>query len=374
MNKSVIKYITGVLVAVCVGLFCWYCFDIIAYILISVIVAFVGRPIVDALGRVKIGEWRPGNGLKATIALIAIWSVAILFFYWIVPLVYGEFNSIKSWDAEGLIKSLDAPLTTAEEYLRSFGLVKGDADLKSTITMAAGSVFSLTGLTDIFSKFAGALSTIAIGVFSVTFISFFFLKDSGLFTKMILTFSPTKYEEQVKSALNSCEKLLVRYSVGLLLEMLAVMTLNTIGLSIVGLDIKQALVIAMITGLMVIIPYIGPIIGMLVGLSIVVVTDMGTMDFTTQLLPRLIYMEIVFLLTKGFDVFIFQPYVYGNSVHAHPLEVFLILLVAGSVAGIPGMIFAIPAYTILRVVLVEFFSKYNLVQKITANIRKDMTE
>ena len=71
------------------------------------------------------------------------------------------------------------------------------------------------------------------------------------------------------------------------------MTLNTIGLSIVGLDIKQALVIAMITGLMVIIPYIGPIIGMLVGLSIVVVTDMGTMDFTTQLLPRLIYMEIV---------------------------------------------------------------------------------
>ena len=153
MNKSVIKYVTGVLIALCVGLFCWYCFDIIAYILISVIVAFVGRPIVDALGRVKIGEWRPGNALKATVALITIWTVAILFFYLVIPLVYGEFNAIKSWDAEGFIKSLDEPLTTAEEYLRSFGLVRGDADLKSTISMAASSVFSLTGLTDIFSNF-----------------------------------------------------------------------------------------------------------------------------------------------------------------------------------------------------------------------------
>lgn len=372
MNKTTIKYITGVVVAVCVALFCWYCFDIIAYILISVIVAFVGRPIVNLLGKVRIGEWKPNNALKATIALLCIWSAAIMFFYWIVPLVYGEFNSLRSVDAEALIKSLDKPLTTAEEYLRGFGLVKSDADLKSTIMVAAGSVFNLTGITDMFSKLAEALSTIAIGVFSVTFISFFFLKDSGLFTKMVLTFSPTRYEEQVKSALNSCEKLLIRYSVGLLLEMMAVMTLNTIGLSIVGLDIKQCLVISMITGFMVIIPYIGPIIGMLVGLSIVVVTDIGTVDFATVLLPRLIYMEIVFLLTKGFDVFIFQPYVYGSSVHAHPLEVFLILLIAGSVAGIPGMIFAIPAYTILRVVLVEFFSKYNLVQKITAGIRKDI--
>lgn len=372
MNNAVLRYITGVAITVCVGLFCWYCFDIIAYILISVIVAFVGRPIVDLLGKVRIGEWRPGNALKATVALVAIWSFAILFFWYIIPLVYGEFETIRNWDGAEFMKSIDAPLATAQEYLKGFGLVDVNTDLKSSVMVAASSVFSLTGLTDMFSTLAGAVSTIAIGIFSVTFISFFFLKDSGLFTRMILTFSPTKYEEQVKSALNSCEKLLVRYSVGLLLEMLAVMTLNTVGLLIVGLEIKKALIIAMITGFMVIIPYIGPIIGMLVGLSIAVVTYMGTMDFATELLPRLLYMEIVFLLTKGFDVFFFQPYVYGNSVHAHPLEIFIILLIAGSMAGIPGMIFAIPAYTILRVVLVEFFSKYNLVRKITAGMRKEI--
>lgn len=372
MDKSVLKYITGAIVVASVILFCWYFFDIIAYILISVIVAFVGRPIVDLLGKIKIGQWNPGNALKATVALVVIWVVAVLFFWTVVPLVYGEFEALRTWDSETFVKSLDVPIATAEEYLRGLGLVDTDVDLKSKVAVAASSVFSLTGLTDLFGRLAGMVSTIAIGIFSVTFISFFFLKDSGLFTRMILTFTPTKYEEQVKSALNSCEKLLVRYSVGLLLEMLAVMVLNTAGLLIVGLGIKKALVIAMITGIMVIIPYIGPIIGMLVGLSIAVVSYMGTMDFATELVPRLIYMEVVFLITKGFDVFFFQPYVYGNSVHAHPLEIFLILLLAGSFAGISGMIFAIPAYTILRVVLVEFFSKYNLVRKITANIRKDI--
>lgn len=373
MDKSVLKYITGFVVAIAVGLFCWYFFDVIAYILISVIVAFIGRPIVDVLGKVKIGEWKPGKALKATIALVCIWLCAILFFWLVIPLVYAEFEVLRDWNPEDFFRSFDVPFATAEKYLRGFGIVDSDMDLKSKVLVAAGSVFSLTGLTDVFGKLAGAISTIAIGVFSVTFISFFFLKDSGLFTKMILTFSPTKYEEQVKSALNSCEKLLVRYSVGLLLEMASVMILNTAGLLIVGLGLKKALVIAMITGFMVIIPYIGPIIGMLVGLSIAVVSYMGTMDFATELLPRLLYMEIVFLVTKGFDVFFFQPYVYGNSVSAHPLEVFLILLLAGSFAGISGMIFAIPAYTILRVVLVEFFSKYNLVRKITANIRKDIS-
>ena len=86
------------------------------------------------------------------------------------------------------------------------------------------------------------------------------------------------------------------------------------------------------------------------------------------MLPLLIYMTIVMLLTQLVDNVVFQPFIYGNSVHAHPLEIFLVILMAGSLAGIPGMILAIPSYTVLRVILKEFFNKYKLVKKLTQSL------
>ncbi|MBR4095217.1 MAG: AI-2E family transporter, partial [Bacteroidales bacterium] len=73
----------------------------------------------------------------------------------------------------------------------------------------------------------------------------------------------------------------------------------------------------------------------------------------------------VFVVTHIIDVFIFQPYIYSNSVKAHPLEIFLVILLAGNIAGILGMLVAIPAYTVLRVFAKEFFSNFKLVQRLT---------
>ena len=88
-----------------------------------------------------------------------------------------------------------------------------------------------------------------------------------------------------------------------------------------------------------------------------------------MLLPQLIYMAIVFAITQLIDNIVLQPLIYGNSVHAHPLEIFLVILLAGSMAGIPGMILAIPGYTVLRVILREFFNKYKLVETLTKNLK-----
>jgi predicted PurR-regulated permease PerM len=71
---------------------------------------------------------------------------------------------------------------------------------------------------------------------------------------------------------------------------------------------------------------------------------------------------------KGFDDFVLQPTIYSERVKAHPLEVFLVILTAGHVAGITGMLLAIPSYTVIRVLAKEFFSEFALVQKLTQNI------
>ena len=67
-------------------------------------------------------------------------------------------------------------------------------------------------------------------------------------------------------------------------------------------------------------------------------------------------------------MFIFQPFIYSNSVKAHPLEIFIVILIAGNIWGIWGMLIAIPAYTVIRVFAKEFLSNFKVVQKLTDKI------
>ena len=86
------------------------------------------------------------------------------------------------------------------------------------------------------------------------------------------------------------------------------------------------------------------------------------------MVPLVLKVGVVFLVVQLIDNFVFQPMIYSSSVKAHPLEIFLVILMASSIAGVPGMILAIPTYTILRVVAKEFFNQFPIVQNITKDI------
>jgi predicted PurR-regulated permease PerM len=92
------------------------------------------------------------------------------------------------------------------------------------------------------------------------------------------------------------------------------------------------------------------------------------MDFTTVVLPLVYYMILVEAIVHLIDNVVFQPVIFSNSVRAHPLEIFVVVLAAGFAAGIPGMIFGIPAYTVLRVFAREFFYNFKAVQRITSGL------
>jgi len=137
-------------------------------------------------------------------------------------------------------------------------------------------------------------------------------------------------------------------------------------MTIVGLDFKQALLIGLTAAILNIIPYLGPLIGsglgILMGLAFHI--DLGIVN----LLPLAGYMALVFMAVQMVDNFIFQPFIFSSSVNAHPLEIFLVIMMAGSIGGVTGMIAAIPAYTILRVFAKEFFNNFRLVKKLTEKI------
>ncbi len=93
-----------------------------------------------------------------------------------------------------------------------------------------------------------------------------------------------------------------------------------------------------------------------------------TMDFSTVVIPLVFNMVLVLAITQLIDNVIFQPVIFSNSVRAHPLEIFVVVLAAGFAAGIPGMLLGIPAYTVLRVFAREFFYGFKAVQRITSSL------
>jgi len=76
----------------------------------------------------------------------------------------------------------------------------------------------------------------------------------------------------------------------------------------------------------------------------------------------------VFLIIQLLDNILFQPIIFSNSVNAHPLEIFLVISIGGTLGGIPFMILAIPGYTVLRIVAKEFLSEFKIVQDLTKRL------
>ena len=191
-----------------------------------------------------------------------------------------------------------------------------------------------------------------------------------MFTTFIILLVPTHLEEKVAHILNSISYLLRRYFIGLLLEVFMVMLLDTIGLTIVGIEFNHAVVIGLFCGMFNVIPYLGPWMGAAIGLLIGAALHIN-LDFMNEVLPTLGWMTVVFLSVQVIDNVLFQPLIYSSSVKAHPLEIFLVIMAAGSMAGIMGMILAIPVYTIIRVIAAEFFENMKLVRKITEHLEKE---
>jgi predicted PurR-regulated permease PerM len=361
------KYIAGGLVLVVTGFLCWYFSTVIAYVLVAVVISFLGRPVDDLLGRVAVRGWRLPRAARAGVTLGCVWAVFVLFFVTVIPLVSGEFKALGSVNVASVVSRLEGPLAALDGWLKGFGFIDPGRDTRALLGESTRALLDMTSIKGLFGSLASTVGGIAIFLFAVTFISFFFLKDSQLFSRALLAALPARYGEGARKALDSIQRLLVRYFVGIFLEVVIVMTLNLIGLSIIGVGFNHAVLIGLVAGVLNVIPYVGPIIGVIFGLCVGVATSLDA-DFHAGMLPLLAYTGIVMIVTQVIDNVVLQPLIYGNSVHAHPLEIFLVILIAGNVAGIAGMILAIPVYTVSRVILREFFSEYRLVKSLTRGL------
>lgn len=348
----------------------WRFSAIVTYVLISVVLSFLGRPLVRWLLRIKIKKTRIPKGIAAFAVLIAIWTVFITFFRFMIPLLISEVETLSQVDFTAVLDSINEPLSRLMIFLGSDPVTIDDQTFWNVFSENVGSKIDFSQVSNLFGIVAGTIGEMLIGFFSVSFITFFFLKEENMFREGILLVVPTEMEKKVAHILDSISYLLRRYFIGLLFQIFMVMLLDTLGLTLVGIEFNHAVVIGLFCGLFNVIPYLGPWMGATVGLLIGAALNINA-DFMSHTLPLLGLMAVVFLSVQIIDNILFQPLIYSSSVKAHPLEIFIVILAAGSLAGIIGMILAIPVYTILRVVAKEFFENMKIVKKLTEHLENN---
>ena len=328
---------------------------IIAYIFISIVVALIARPVIKFLKT----RLRFRNSIAVITTMILFILFIIGFIRMLFPLIEKQSENLSLLNNNQFQEDIQQTFSYLNEYF-SHKNINIFEQLKS-LDIAS----QLNRLPDLVNSLVGAFGNIAIGLLSVLFISFFFMKDSKLFDRALLTISPKGSEFKVKRSFDKIKDLLSRYFIGLIFQISILFIIYTIILSIFG--IENAIVIAILCSTLNLIPYIGPLIG---GFLIIFLTMTSNLelDFQTQILPKTAYVLIGYLFAQLIDNFVSQPIIFSKSVKSHPLEIFLAILIFGSLFGILGMVIAVPTYTAIKVVLKEFLSDNKIVQSLTKQL------
>lgn len=343
----------------------WYFSSIVAYILVAAVLAVVGAPLVGRLERIEVRGRRIPRSLAALVTLAVIWVVAASFCSLFLPLVFHKIRQVATLDFAAATAGIAEPVAGLQRYLGDLlALPESSFSLTDSVAEAVHALVSVDSLNLLLSSFVGLTLSIVVAVFSISFITFFFLKDDRLFYRMVASVFPERYCAGVTRALDEVTVLLSRYFTGILAESLLLMVASMLAMMAFGMQAADASFIGLTMGVMNVVPYAGPLIGGVVSVAVGIVTPIDGMTAGHTALV----VACTLLVLKGLDDFVLQPTLYSERVKAHPLEIFLVILVAGSVAGILGMLLAIPSYTVLRVFAKEFFSQFRLVRQLTDKI------
>ncbi len=358
------RYIIIIAVITISGFVAWYFSSIVAYILIAAVVSIIGKPLVHTLDKVRIKQHHLPRALSAAVALLAVWLIFATFFFFLVPTGVSLANQLGSLNIQQTITDMGHLMDNVEAWLIKYiPGINGDFSLEESIT---GELTKLFGYSDMINVFGSLTSTVVgflMGAFAVSFISFFFLKEEDLFTQGVLLLFPARHEQNALKAMESVNRLLTRYFIGIFCDMFCVLTLVTLGVTfIAGLPFKTAIALGLIAGILNVIPYIGLIVSTTVGSAMGMLIGVNA---GAEAGPMLLSMLTSYVVAYSIDAALLQPFIYSKSVRSHPLEIFIVLLLAGSIGGIVGMLIAIPSYTVLRVFAKQFFNQFRVVQKLT---------
>jgi len=366
-------YLINLGIAAAILLFCWYFRSTLIYVVLSFVVSLVCRPLVRGMRRISIKGKSAPDWLLAVVSIFIVLGGLILVVTQIIPVVV---NIIR--DAS-LFSDMHLPEGNLIENINGWivSLIPGltpDFDAVGPILNYLKGLTADFSITGVLGSVVSVVADVGVGLFAVVFISFFFVKDEGLFARIVTALTPDRIEASVADAIADIEHLLSRYFVGLIIEMAAVALVDFLGLwAVARIGFGYALGIGFIAGLLNIIPYVGPLIGEVLGVLLCVVLKYGAgvgLDVNIWMFALIVL--AVMLTAQLIDNFVLQPLIYSSSIQSTPLEIFIVMLMAGHMGGAVGMLAAIPAYTVVRVIAGRFFYDKKIVRRLMPDMAKEI--
>jgi predicted PurR-regulated permease PerM len=330
---------------------------VIVYIALAAVISLIGLPIVRFLrNKLKFNN---------TIAVITTMVLMVGFLFGLIrmfiPLIVEQGQNLALLDIDLLQRNIE---NLYQQVISYFDI--NNIDLQESIKESKLlSKIDFAFIPDFLNSIVSGFGSFSVGLFSVLFISFFLLKDSQLLENGIMTLVPDDKESGSKRSFEKIKNLLSRYFVGLFFQILILFVIYTITLLIFG--VENAVVIAFLCALLNLIPYVGPMVSGVLMIILTMSSNLGE-SFSDVILPTTIYVMIGFIIGQLVDNFFSQPFIFSQSVKSHPLEIFLIIVIAGVLFGAVGMIVAVPTYTAIKVILKEFLSENKIVKQLTKDL------
>jgi len=352
------KTILVALLIVCGFVFLsWYFSDIFIYLVVSVILSTILRPLTNYLSNQQFFDMRMPRALAVFVSFFTLILLLSLFVTTFLPLISNQIRIFSSLDLDEVTRKIERPIQDIEAFILKYDV--GDYEegfLADNLKTGIKKFVSGIEFSSILENAISLTGNIFIGLMAVTFITFFLLYEKGILRKQLINLIPNEYFEVSIAGLYKTEKLLSNYLLGLLFQMTAIFLIAFLGLSFFG--INYAASIAIFAAIINLIPYMGPILGAVFGIVIGLSSSGGDIFEGNQYIFMMIEIGSVFAVVQLTDNVVLQPLIFSKSVKAHPLEIFIIIFAGATLAGIVGMIAAIPVYTIIRVFVMEVYRGY----------------
>ena len=368
-SEKLAKYVLAAAGIGIAGAICWYFRSILAYILIAVVVSLIAKPLMGLLQKINIKGKKAPDWLLAAFSIVVVLGVLISLVTSVIPIISGMLKDISVVNIESAARGIAAPLAELNGFLRnSFPQLGNDFRIEVFVLKELQNLFNVSMFSSVLGSAATFLTNLAVGLFSVVFIGFFFIKDDGLFTKIVCALVPDRHEETTERAIADIGHLLSRYFIGIMVEIAGVALINFLGLLFVArLGFNAAIGIAALTGILNVIPYVGPLLGIVLGTTLGLTlkyTSMTPIGLDVNFWVFAVILIAILYFTQLIDNFVYQPLIYSTSIKSTPLEIFIVLLIVGHIGGPMAMIIAIPCYTVVRVIAFRFFGHIKAIKRL----------
>lgn len=331
--------------------------SIIIYLVCAIILSFMAEPISNFLQRkLKI---KPILAIIISLSFFILLAVGILMLF--IPLLLNQSKNLSLLDVNSLETNYSLFINNVDTWLQSHNI-----NYRNYINIEKISKsFNFNFIADIVNSIISSIGNFGMALFSIFFICFFLLKDQKLVTQNLKSVLPTNHKWRILASILRVKSMLAKYTIGLFFQLLIVFILYLIVLLIFG--VENAFVIALLGAILNIIPYVGPIIALIMTAFLTMLGQINQ-DFGTVILPTTLYVIIGYLIVQVIDNNFSQPFIFSKSTNSHPLEIFLVTLISGTLLGIIGMIIAIPLYTSIKVILKEFYPNNKIIQVLTKSL------